>query len=545
MRTLIGLEHPAAADPNVAGDKAAGLARAAAASLPVLTGWVVPIAAARAALASGVRRLRESGPPAALLAVFDEPLERALERDLEDLAAHGRRWIVRSSTTLDRDGRWAGTFATYLDVGPELLGAAVRGCWSSVFTADALARAAAAGVDPAALGVGALIQPWRDFDAGGTARVLSDGTVAVLGGSGRPHAVLAGRVDSPVERRVASAVRQLARDVAARSGDTVIEWGALGDEVTLLQARRDVGSPPSDAHAGLPRRSVDALEIALARLVSRFPAPLGDELVVPWAIASTRLPSPEPIAVTDPASAVAEAVTLAGELAAAAWRRSPEAAFAAAGRWVRRLLAGDGGHHQPPATEAVDPADAARLLGLIEGAGACLVRRRLLAHPEQVWRLSRWELDRAISTGSSAPVRRSRTRWEPFVADVVRSVGRAEVGVRGAPGMAAGRLHIVRSALTGATPPPPRAVLAAAYPSPRLAPMLWDAAALVVARGGPAAHVVEVARSLGVPAVLGIDLSEQGPALVTVDGSSGVVSVLTDGPDRARPLAAELVAGDA
>jgi phosphoenolpyruvate-protein kinase (PTS system EI component) len=75
--------------------------------------------------------------------------------------------------------------------------------------------------------------------------------------------------------------------------------------------------------------------------------------------------------------------------------------------------------------------------------------------------------------------------------------------------------------------------------------MLWDAAALVVARGGPAAHVFEVARSLGVPAVMGIDLSAQGPALVTVDGSSGVVSVLTDGPDTARPLAAELVVGDA
>ena len=48
--------------------------------------------------------------------------------------------MVRSSTTADDDGRWAGAFASYLDVGRELLPVAVRGCWASVFSRDVLAR---------------------------------------------------------------------------------------------------------------------------------------------------------------------------------------------------------------------------------------------------------------------------------------------------------------------------------------------------------------------------------------------------------------------
>ena len=76
------------------------------------------------------------------------------------------------------------------------------------------------------------------------------------------------------------------------------------------------------------------------------------------------------------------------------------------------------------------------------------------------------------------------------------------------------------------------------YPLPNFAPLLWDAAGLVALGGAPSAHLMEVARSLTVPAVVGCPVDDlldvratgRGPEralhLGTVDGDEGRVAVL-------------------
>jgi phosphoenolpyruvate-protein kinase (PTS system EI component) len=72
-------------------------------------------------------------------------------------------------------------------------------------------------------------------------------------------------------------------------------------------------------------------------------------------------------------------------------------------------------------------------------------------------------------------------------------------------------------------------VIVAGYPLPQYAPLLMDAAALVSRRGSEAAHLVAVARALGVPAVIGCGLPAalgSGPhQYVAVDAWSGTVAV--------------------
>jgi phosphohistidine swiveling domain-containing protein len=63
-----------------------------------------------------------------------------------------------------------------------------------------------------------------------------------------------------------------------------------------------------------------------------------------------------------------------------------------------------------------------------------------------------------------------------------------------------------------------------------VAPLLLNAAGLVVAEGSVGAHVFEVARSLGVPSVVGVDVPEGfDGALAAVDGEAGTVWVLAEG----------------
>ncbi|HKX76688.1 MAG TPA: PEP-utilizing enzyme, partial [Acidimicrobiia bacterium] len=72
-------------------------------------------------------------------------------------------------------------------------------------------------------------------------------------------------------------------------------------------------------------------------------------------------------------------------------------------------------------------------------------------------------------------------------------------------------------------------VIVARQPIPHLAPLLWTAAGLVTLSGSPAAHLFASARSLGVPAVAGVDLDlaalKQRPLAVSVNGEAGVVAV--------------------
>src|SRR5258705_1963936 len=134
MGGSISLATAPAADPAVVGQKAAGLARATAAGLPVLPGWVLPLEESARAISAGFAALGQGGGQAALLAATRIALPPRVAGELERVAdAMGPSAVVRSSTAADGDGRWAGAFASYLDVGRELLPVAVRGCWASAF----------------------------------------------------------------------------------------------------------------------------------------------------------------------------------------------------------------------------------------------------------------------------------------------------------------------------------------------------------------------------------------------------------------------------
>jgi phosphohistidine swiveling domain-containing protein len=107
-------------------------------------------------------------------------------------------------------------------------------------------------------------------------------------------------------------------------------------------------------------------------------------------------------------------------------------------------------------------------------------------------------------------------------------------------GIGAGPAHVLDGP-AAATLPAPRSVVVARRPWPQLAPLLWQSAGLVTRGGTAGAHLFEVARSLGVPTVTGVDLGRLGPgSLLAVDGSEGVVSVLP-GPAIAPEPLAELV----
>ena len=262
---LIRLDDPAAADAGLAGGKAAALARARHAGLPVLPGYVVPAAEGEAALAAGCAALRSRGRQGARAAVFALPVGEGLTGDLAR-AVHrlGGRVIVRSSSAIEHDPLWSGAFSSIREIGPGDVAAAVRSCWASAFAPGTLDRLGQAGLGPADAGLSLLVQPDLEPEFGGLARCEGDGTEitwtaghpgAMLAGvaagetvrAGEPNAT-AGRIGRAILRRVAG----LARAVRDLSGDEVIEWAWAGDRLQLLQC----GPGPRSAGPGAPARTV-------------------------------------------------------------------------------------------------------------------------------------------------------------------------------------------------------------------------------------------------------------------------------------------------
>jgi pyruvate,water dikinase len=149
------LDTPAARDPALAGAKAANLARAAAAGLPVLPGFVIlPPGRAPAASTAGTAATAPAGP-------------EALRGAWHDLGgADGRPLVVRSSSVHEdtAESSMAGRFESVLDV---------RG-WDAFTAAVRRVRASAAGValpggaaGAAEAGMSVLVQPMLDARAGG------------------------------------------------------------------------------------------------------------------------------------------------------------------------------------------------------------------------------------------------------------------------------------------------------------------------------------------------------------------------------------------
>jgi phosphoenolpyruvate synthase/pyruvate phosphate dikinase len=242
------------------GFKAERLASALRAGLPVLPGFVAPVAQARRSLQAAASAVRADGIAAGRMEVLRQPIDSALAAELQGAVdALGGRVIVRSSSPLEGDGRWAGAFSSVAGVGRDDVAAAVRSCWASAFAVDPLRRLAGCGLEPESLELAVLVQPEIIPEAGGVARTTAD-AVTVAGVCGHPGALLSGWAEGARDVALAGLVGSatvadvagLAGRVYAELGDDVIEWAGCAGKVWLLQAQRSRTSPAGEPAAPLP-----------------------------------------------------------------------------------------------------------------------------------------------------------------------------------------------------------------------------------------------------------------------------------------------------
>jgi phosphohistidine swiveling domain-containing protein len=525
---LLSLDAPRARDVDVAGSKAASLSRARAVALPALPGWVVPADEATRSVAVGAARI-EGGSADACGAVGSIELDDGLLADLAVMAGHlGGSSIVRSSTVQEADRRWAGGFSTYHDIPIASLSTAIRGCWASAFTRDAVRRREELRERAEDVRIAVLIQPWIAFDRGGTASAGASGNVVVSWVRGGPAGLMAGRGGTTIEvdgdGRSGSAppagmagilahVARLHRAVVREGLGDCIEWGARGDDVVLLQVDRSGRADARRiARVRGPIAALGSSDVAqrLAVAASLFPAPLGEELVLPWATAPGASLDPSPCRVTDRLDALREARALAERLTSRAWGGRSSMMSAEIATTFRELL----GNAPWAALDRLS-----RLRPVDQSIG-----RRVMSLMDAI----------AIAGGDSpSPTLLGPDRWEPFVFDVTRSQGHVRHGTPVSPAIGAGWIFAPNGP-NRLERTMPRRVLVMRDPVPQAAPLLWGCAGLVTAGGSMGAHLFEVARSLGVPAVAGVDLTRVlERTLIAVDGHTGHVSTWTPNTGRA------------
>jgi phosphohistidine swiveling domain-containing protein len=560
---VLWLQSEGCLDPARVGHKAARLAAALQQGLPVLPGLVVPVGVGAELLESAAREVAARGVHASRLAVMDSaaPDLTALRDDIKEL---GDDLVVRSSSPLEASPEYAGAFASYVGVTISEAATAVRGVWAS-----ALVERGLAGRDRANTGDGerprmaVLVQPHVHPLLSGTARVSDDHVVTVVAVEGPPAALLGGwargetaTVDAAgvvmgraavdlAGARVISEVAELARGVLHVIGDDLIEWAATDRGLVLLQAKqaaspRATPASPGGVDGPVPRRAA-----GVARLVHGFAGPLGEQLVLPVLLAGvgadSAVPSERHAAGSTCAlarSAWAEAQELSAGVRARSWAELDDGGAGAAST-LSELRGGSirAAVDRLASVPATSAAESDRLLSLLGRVAEWLQQSGMLDTADDLWAITPLEMADLIA-GRSARTQTERRdarrlallRWEPFVYTAIHGTGRAVDGEPAAPGVGAGPAMLVPG-LPSAAPSLPGMVLVAPHPIPQLAPLLWGASALVTTGGSAAAHLVEVARSLGVPAVLGCNREH----LFTLLGGNGATGTLVavDG-DRGR-----------
>ena len=519
------------------GGKAASLARARAAGAAVLPGFVVEASASRGHMNLGAKTLPVRGSGGARLAVAGEPIPFS-----ESLVAAGvelgDRLVARSSTLLEDSGEWSGAFASYLDLSPIDLPKATAGCWASAFTVAALERQEAAGVEPGSFPMAVLIQPALAPVAGGWARLAADETLLVRGVKGAPAPLLQGwatgseawfdgswRGDELVDLvgiDTLDSIRELLGVHGTRIGAGTCEW-ALTDRVWALQFSRT-------AAPGTPVVQIEETPelgrlIEFIKILVHAPGPLGEQTVLPWAI--TGLPDVEPISEGGGEATVSEIRRLTSKLTTAVWGMPAESVQHRLRDLLDRLNGGDVGYFLDVVgrLDQPDPADASSLLGKLRSLRHELAARDVVPDERAAWQLDFETIDRSLDGDPvTIPGRVGMGRWEPLIAAVVLSSGRRGTGTPASSGIGAGlRAHLSKP---DRTPESARGVITANHPIPALAPLLWNASAMVTTTGSPAAHLFDAARSLRVPAVCGVDLGEPRREVVAVDGYTGMVATL-------------------
>jgi phosphohistidine swiveling domain-containing protein len=553
---LIWLDDAGCLDARTCGDKAARLARARGHGFPVLPGFVLPATASREVLEHAVTTT-DTGVFGARLTVMDSDVA-ALAPAVEAARQLAASVVVRSSSPVEGSGRWAGAFSSFIGVPPEDVPTAVRGVWSSAIVArrdedDALA------VDtktPERVEMAVLVQPEVTPELSGTARVEPDGSVSVVSTEGAPAALVAGwtrgttsRVDrsgdiggdetDPARREIIARVAALANELRGTTGDDIIEWAAADGDILLLQCRHDedAAPPKQERPAGVPGL------LPVARVAHAFAGPLGEQLVLPWLLTGDHAADVFSAAAAAPTAA--ETAPLfdtwrltradATALAARVWA-GKSADPADATQHVLRELQGPAPVEALAALVGLPAADAAAARHLLTAFGrlaGALTRLGVLRSPNDLWLLEPGKLTALLSGAQpdnldlAQRARRAALRFEPLLFAALVTDGRSVSGTPAAPGIGAGP-RFVADAADAPAHAPARSVVVARYPLPRFAPLLWSASGLVTAEGSEGAHLIEVARSLGVPAVVGCS---EGPgaglpdaALVAVDGERGTVS---------------------
>jgi hypothetical protein len=506
---IVDLDAEASLDPTRVGSKAASLAVGRRVGLPVLPGFVVEASASRDHMELGAATLATRGSGGARLSIMQQPLPfaDALVTAGTDLAA---TLVARSSTELERGGEWSGAFTSYLGLAAGELPRAVVGCWASAFSVAALELQHAASIAAGSFEMAVLVQPNLQPEAGGTARLRSDGTIVVHGVKGSPAPMLQGwssgheavladtwqgeDLIALVGVEVLAEVAEHMRRANVALGVNRCEW-ALDGELWLLQlatAHHQAAAPVTT-----PVDIDDPGLIPIARAAARVPGKLGQDLVLPWALAG--LPPHRPPTAEDAGSPLTpgSARELRDQLLSEVWGLPVEEALAAAHECISLLLGREPGL----------ALDRVATLRPPDPDLAC----RLLAHCDQSLRPSH---SSRLGVG----------RWEPFIASTTIAFGTHHQGSPAAPGLGAGPSARIDHPLTFESYRP-RSIVTAPQPLPHLAPLLWDAPGLVTETGSPAAHLFESARALGIPAVCGVDLPCE-ELMVAVDGYNGTVATL-------------------
>ena len=557
---LVWLDEADAKNPALVGAKASRLAEARSHGLPVLGGLVVPSCVSLPAIRAGAAALEaRDNSGAARTAVYDHPppgLLSQLPRAARDL---GDSLVVRSSSRAGEEGVWAGAFASYVGLNADEAVVGVVGCWASVFNPDTLKRYRLVGMQPAEVEMAVLIQPELPTVCGGVATLGEEGRVTIAGMLGHHAPLVAGwdnghvavvtgddsvqaSEGSPLSTELVREVACLTRLSQKEVGCSHVEW-AMGEdrEIYLLQAQRSADTRPIHLRQEAPRvaRKANPELASMVRTMLRFPGPVGEKLVWPWAIGLDDLPAIRSAPThRSPATLIPEIRENAALLTSQRWQGAgvPEAA---ARSWAK-LLRGDAstGREWLSSPTKVDFGLARTHLESLGELAAALEQAGEIPHPGWMWYLDPDSLDTPRVRRESLSRRVGAGRWEHLFYGVVASLGHTLSGHPAAAGWGVGRLrHISTAQQAGAFAP--REVIVADQPLGNLAPLLWDAAGIVTAEGNPGAHLFEVAKWLGVPAVCGVDVSlwigrnrekmEQGEDVeVAVDGNRGRIALLPD-----------------
>ncbi len=543
------------------GGKAAALGRALRCRLPALPGMVIPIGADAGLLAAAARDIEAGGVHAARLLVMTSSSAPSLAGLEAKVGALGDDLVVRSSSPLEVAPGYAGAFSSYVGVTPAEVATAVRGVWASALLDPGLAAGGAADAAvPHPMAV--LIQPRVQPSVSGTAQV-SAGEVTVVAVAGPPAPLLAGwsRGDGAVVdadgvargpglalagARLLAKVAALSLAVQRELGYDLIEWAATDGRLVLLQAGRGARRPTT-LHSRRDQGAVPEAAAGVARLVHMFAGRLGEDMVLPVALCGVApdtprppLPAPAAAARETAAAAWVAAQALSRALRARAW-----GADGTTGQGASAVLAELRGGDLAAAVAqlaAAPPSPAGDLAALLADLGrvaAWLRDMEIISAVEDMWAMTPADVDHLLAAAEPARAwqrrrdtrRRALLRWEPFICAAVGATGTELSGEPASAGSGAGTSVVERGLPAGALRRP-RMVLVAPRPIPQLAPLLWGAAGLVTAGGSGAAHLLEVARSRGVAAVVGCDherlfalLGQGGTRLVAVDGDRGRVVI--------------------